>query len=250
MLNNLKLVLLQHKKFLAIFFIVIFLPSVILAIFGIRAIHNERYKLQHQNLEQQKGFVRIVKAGIQSLLERNLSSLKELSMSQAFFDRDHRAITTLISKRLQDESLIGQIVIWNLKGSLWLPGLQPRPPAAQTLAVPKEWIKWQLDLEKAQRAEFRRENFSEAISLYQQIFSRTKDKHVKAWMLLRMARCEIKQRKFKKASLVYRSIVTDFPDLLTESGRPLELTSLLGMLDALRSDKNYEDFFRESLKNL
>ena len=38
MLDNLKLVLLQHKKFLAIFFVVVFLPSVVLAFLGIRAI--------------------------------------------------------------------------------------------------------------------------------------------------------------------------------------------------------------------
>jgi len=42
MLSNLRLVLLQNRKFLTIFFLVVFLPSLILAYFGIRAIHNER----------------------------------------------------------------------------------------------------------------------------------------------------------------------------------------------------------------
>jgi len=248
MLENLKLVLTQHKKFLAIFFVVIFLPSVILAFFGIRAIRNERYKFQQQNLDQQKQFVRSVQAGIRSLIERNSLSLKELSSSKAVFDRDYRAISNLVTQRLQDESLFGQTVIWNYKDPPWFPGLQPYPPAVKTLVVPEEWRKWQPDLEKAERAEFRGRNFSEAVILYNQILNRTEDNQVKARILSRVGRCEVKHKKFKQALIIYRSIIADFPDLLTESGRPLELVSSLEMLDVLRLDKNYDGFFRESLK--
>jgi len=248
MLENLKLVLIQHKKFLAIFFVVIFLPSIILAFFGIRAIHNERYKLQQQNLDQQKQFVISVQVGIRSLIEGNSLSLKELSSSKAIFDKDYRAISNLITQRLRDESLFGQTVIWNYNDPPWFPGLQPHPPAAKTLVVPEEWRKWHPDLEKAERAEFRRRNFSEAITLYNQILNRAEDNQVKAWILSRVARCEVKHKKFKQALIIYRSIIADFPDLLTESGRLLALVSSLEMMDALRSDKDYDAFFRESLK--
>jgi len=247
MLDNLKLVLLQHKKFLTIFFIVVFLPSVVLAFFGIRAIHNERYKLQQQNLEQQKGFARAVQTGIHSHIERNSSRLKELSTQKAFSDKDYRAIRDLISKHLKDESLFGHIVIWNLNESPWLPGFQTHPPDAKTLVVSEEWKKWRSDLEIAERAEFRRRKFADAISLYEKILDRAEDNHVKAWILSRIARCKIKQKKFKQAVNAYRSIIADSPDLLTESGRPLELASRLEMLDAFRLDKNHESFFRESL---
>ncbi len=248
MLDNLRLVLIQHKKFLAIFFVVVFLPSIILAFFGIRAIRNERYKLQQQSLEQQRGFVRAVQSEIRSIVERNSSSLKELSESQAFLDQNHRAISNLISKRLQDESLFGQIVFWNSDDPPWLPGLQTSPPAAKTLVVPQEWIRLQQDLEKAERAEFRSRNFPDAISQYKQILRKAEDNQVKAWVLNRVARCETKQKRFKQTLIIYRSILADFPDLRTESGRPLELVTRLEMLDAFRSDKDYEDFFHESLK--
>ena len=248
MLENLRLVLSQHKKFLAIFFVVVFLPSVILAFLGIRAIHNERYKLQQQNLDQQKQFVRSVQAGILSLIQRDSLGLKELSTSKAFVDQDYRAISNLIKQHLQDESLFGQTVIWNYDDPSWFPGLQPHPPAAKTLVVPEEWRIWQPDLEKAERAEFRRRNYSEAITLYNQILNRSEDNQVKAWILSRVGRCEVKQKKFKEALEIYRSVLADFPDLLTESGRPLSLVSGLEMLDVLRLDKNYDAFFRESLK--
>jgi len=248
MLENLKLVLIQHKKFLAIFFVVIFLPSIILAFFGIRAIQNERYKLQQQNLDQQKQFVRSVQAGIRSLIERDSLSLKEFSLSKAILDQDYRAISNLITQRLRDEFLFGQTVIWNYNDQPWFPELQPFPPAANTLVVPEEWKEWQPDLEKAERAEFRRRNLSEAVTLYNQILNRAEDNQVKAWILSRLGRCEVKQKKFKQALIIYRSIIADFPDLLTESGRPLNLVTSLEMLDVLRLDKNYDCFLRESLK--
>jgi signal transduction histidine kinase len=248
MLDNLKLVLIQHKKFLAIFFVVIFLPSIILAFFGIRAIHNERYKLLQQNLEQQRQFVRSVRAGIQSFIERDSLSLKELSSSKAIFDRDYRAIRNLIAQHLGDESLIGQIVIWNSENPPWLPEWQAHPPAVNTLVVPKEWKKWQIDLRKAEIAEFRRRNFSEAISIYNQILDQADNDQVKAWILSRIGRCEVKQKKFKQALKFYGSILEDFPDLLTESGRPLALVSSLEMLDVLCLENDYKDFIKESHK--
>ena len=223
MLGNLKLVLIQHKKFLAIFFVVIFLPSIILSFFGIRAIQNERYKLLQQNLDQQKQIVKSIKAGIRSFVEKDSLSLKELSSTKAIFDQDYQAISNLITRRIRDESLFGQTVIWNLENHPWLPGLQPRPPAANTLVVPEEWRNWQPDLEKAERAEFRRKNFSDAVTLYNKILDKAEDNQVKVWILSRVGRCKVKQKKFKQALNIYRSIIADFPDLFTESGRPLNL---------------------------
>ena len=242
MLDNLKLVLLQHKKFLAIFFVVVFLPSVVLAFLGIRAIYNERYKLQQQNLEQQNRFVGAVQTGILSHIEKNSSKLKELSAHKVFSEKDYPGILDLISEHLKDGSLFGHIVIWNSNESPWFPGFQTSPPNPKVLAVPEEWENWWPSLENAENAEFRRRNFSEAVSLYTRILDRAEDNQVKAWMLSRIARCEIKREKFKQALNAYRSIIADYPDLLTESGRPLELVSCLEMLDALRLDKNHAIF--------
>ena len=249
MLDNLKLVLLQHKKFLAIFFIVIFLPSVVLAFFGIRAIYNERYKLQQQNLEQQKEFIRDVKTGILSCIEKNSSKLKELATHEIFSERNFQGIGNLISESLKNKSLFGHIVIWNSDGSPWLVGIQASPPNTRTFTVPEEWKKWGFDLEKAEKAEFQRRNFLDAVSLYRRIFDRTDNNQIKAWILNRIARCEIKRGDYKQALSAYRSIIADFSDLFTESGRPLELTSRLAMLDAFRLDKDHENFFLESLHN-
>ncbi len=247
MLDNLKVVLVQHKKFLAIFFVVVFLPSIVLAFFGIRAIYNERYKLQQQNLEQQKTLMRSLQAGILSCIDRESSQLKKLSANEVISEKNYRGIHDLISKHLEDEMFFGHIVIWDLNESLWLPGFQTFPPETKSLTVPEEWKKWRPDLQMAERAEFRRRNIAEALSLYKRILDRAKDSQVKAWILSRIARCEIKREDFEQALNVYRSLLTNFPDLFTESGRPLELTSRLEILDAFRLEKDHENFFQESL---
>jgi len=247
MLNNLKLVLVQHKKFLAIFFVVVFLPSIILAFFGIRAIRNERYKLLQQNLEQQKQFVGLVKDGIQSLIEKNSEGLKDLSSRKAILDPDLQGIRNLIFQLRQDGSLLGEVALWNSEDLSWLPSWQYYPPGLNILLVPEEWKQWQPMVERAERAEFRRRNFSEAVSLYTRILDKAVNNQVKAWILSRIARCQVKQKSSKEALIIYRSIVSDFPDLQTESGRPLELASRLEMLEAFRLDKDHESFYQESL---
>lgn len=248
MLGNLKLVLLQHKRFLALIIFIVFLPSIILAVLGIRAIHNERYKLRQQNHEQQKELVETFQDEVLSLIERNSSSLREISTSRAFVELDHPAIHDLISRRSREQSLLGHAVIWNRGESPWLPGLQEYPPAARPWIVPSEWKKWQPELAKAEEAEFRRRNYSDAVFLYNRILRRAQDSNVRAWIQSRVARCEVKQEKFKQALITYRSILAEFHDLHTESGRPLGLVICLQILDALRSDNDYAAFFQESLE--
>ncbi len=250
MLNNLRLVLLQHKKFLATFFLVVFLPSIVLAFFGIRAIRNERYKLQQLNLERQKGFVRALMAEVQSLIEKESAGLREISTSRAMIEGDDRSLSELVSRRLQEKSVLGRIVAWNQSEPAWFPGPQAQPPPPRPPEVPADWKRFQADLAKAEWAEFRLGNFNEAISSYGQILQRARDATVKAWIKSRIARCQAKQKDFELAIKTYLSIIEEFPRSITESGRPLEIACRMEMLDALRADRNYEAFFRESLQTL
>ncbi len=250
MLSNLRLVLLQQRKFLATFFLVVFLPSIILAYFGIRAIRNERYKLQQLSLEQQREFVRALKAEVQSAVERETAGLRELSTSRAMMERDYRSFHDLVSRHLQEKSPLGEIVVLNRESPLWFPGRSARPPHVRPRDAPAEWKRLQPDLARAENSEFRIKNFAEAVSLYRQILQRVKGDTVKAWIKSRIARCEVKQNNFKLAAQTYLSIIEEFPGAVTESGRPLEIVSRMERLDALRADRNFGTFFFESVQTL
>ena len=250
MLSNLRLVLLQNKKFLATFLLVVFLPSLILAYFGIRAIRNERYKLQQLNIEQQRRFVRTLEAEIQSLLERETASLREFSTSRGMVDRDYRSLRELISGRIQDKSVLGQVVLFYGDGLIWFPGQAAQPPPAPAPEAPAEWKRMQAAVARAERSEFQLRNYPEAISLYGQILQRSGNDTVRAWIASRIARCEFKRKNFKQAVATYRFIIEEFSGLPTESGRSLEIASRTELLDALRGARDFSDFFTESLQTI
>src|SRR4030042_3465560 len=165
-------------------------------------------------------------------------------------DRDYRSLHELIAARTQDKSVLGQLVLWDGNGLCWFPGLAAQPPAIPAPDSPAEWKRMQPDLVRVERSEFRLRNFPEAISLYGQILQRSKDGTVKAWIKSRIARCEVKQKDFKQAVATYRSMIEEFPGLLSESGRSLEIVSRTEVLDALHADRNFRDFFLESLQTI
>ncbi len=248
MLNNLKLVLSQNRKILSIFFVVVFLPSIFLAFFGMRALRNEKFKIQQQTLEEHKGYVSSVQKDIQDFVETQSTDLMGLANSEIFSDAGYSEIRESIVGVQQRDSFFGEVVIWNKKGELWLPVYQVFPLTSKTILEPDEWKTIQPNLNEAERAEFQQKDFSNAISQYRQVLSRSNNDKVRAWILSRIARCEVKQAGNKQALVVYRSLIDSFPDLLTESGRSLEFVSRLEMLNILYTSDNFEALFKESLE--
>jgi signal transduction histidine kinase/tetratricopeptide (TPR) repeat protein len=247
MFDNFKSALIQHKKFLAIYFVVVFLPSLLLAVFGIRAIANERYKLRQKTFDEQRAFLAGVKSEVTDLIDKKASSLEGLASSPAFREGDLRAIRSAVIAGLQSESLVGEIVIWRDGREPWLPALQERPPDADPVAVPDGWRALGTKLKEAETWEFARRDFSKAISLYRRLLDEARDRRVEAWLLNRIARCEAKRESRGAAFAVYRSLVESFSDLPTESGRPLELAARLELLDVFLADHDMERFCEASL---
>ncbi|MFC2161308.1 ATP-binding protein [Acidobacteriota bacterium] len=245
MLNNLKLVLSQNKKILALFFIVVFLPSMFLAFFGMRALRNEKFKLQQQTLEEQKEFAGTIQREIQDSIEKISSNLIDLLKSEAISKADYFDIKNSVEQRSRDELLFGEIVIWNKEGEPWLPAYQPHPLTERPLIVPEEWTKIQPELIDAEMTEFRQKDFSNAIIQYQRIENKVNSRQAKAWILSRIARCEIKRNEKENALDVYQTLFDLYSDFFTESGRSLEFTSRIEMLNILQLSGNYDALFKE-----
>jgi len=113
------------------------------------------------------------------------------------------------------------------------------------LIVPDEWTKIQPDLKAAEIAEFRQKNYRDAIVQYRRMGNKAKNDQVKAWILNRIARCEIKRNERENALVAYHSLFDLYSDFFTESGRSLEFASRLEMLNILLSSGNYKDLYTE-----
>jgi len=238
----------RHKKLLAVYVVVVFLPALLLAVFGIRAIANERYKLRQRTFDEQRAFLADVKSEVADLIDRRASSLKGLASSPAFLEGDLGAIRGAISAGLQGESLIGEIVIWGSADEMWFPAFQESPPRADSIAVPEGWKALGPELREAETSEFGRGELSKAITRYRRLHGEAHDRRIKAWLLNRIARCEAKQGDRVTAAAIYRSLIETCSDLPTESGRPLELAARFELLDALLADRDLERFFDDSLE--
>lgn len=245
MLNNLKLVLSQNRKILSIFFIVVFLPSIFLAFFGMRALRNEKFKIQQQTLEEQKDYVRTIQSEIQDSIEKISENLMDISNSEAILNVHYSEVRNGVIDRLKNELLFGEIVIWYKESEPWLPAYQSFPPTENPLIVPNEWTKIQTDIKTAEMAEFRQKNYRDAIVQYRRIENKVKNNQVKAWILNRIARCEIKRNEKEIALDIYGSLIDLYSDFFTESGRSLEFASRMEMLNILLSSGNYTDLYTE-----
>ncbi|MEA3420050.1 MAG: hypothetical protein U9Q97_00040 [Acidobacteriota bacterium] len=93
MLENLKLAVKRQKRLIIIFMLTIFLPSISLSIFGIRAIRNERFRLAKQLEDEHKRAAEFLKSQIGSKFEELESTLKNLTRSGAFLQRDNTDIS-------------------------------------------------------------------------------------------------------------------------------------------------------------
>ncbi|MGD8540166.1 MAG: hypothetical protein PVI66_15750, partial [Candidatus Aminicenantes bacterium] len=79
MLENLKIVIRKQKKLLLLFFLTIFIPSVTLSIFGLRAIRNERFRLAEQVENDHRRTADLLKSQISARIENIDLSLQSLA---------------------------------------------------------------------------------------------------------------------------------------------------------------------------
>jgi hypothetical protein len=78
MLENLKLAAKKQKKLIIIFLLTIFIPSITLSIFGIRAIRNERFRLARQIENEHRRAAENLKSQIVFHFEELGSALQNL----------------------------------------------------------------------------------------------------------------------------------------------------------------------------
>ena len=114
----------------------------------------------------------------------------------------------------------GQIAFLGAKPLFLLPGEKPRlREVARSLENDDRW-------KRAEAAEFRLGDYSQASALYQELASKTADPALTALFLNRLARCYTKLGQPKKAIAAYRrQLKIGLPDIASE-GIPLEITAL------------------------
>lgn len=247
MFENLKIALRKQKKLIIIFFLTIFLPSLLLSIFGIRAIRNERFRLAKQIENENRRATDLLKTQINSRLIELESVLQKLAQYPSFSEKNQQAIRDLLSNQLADNHLIEQIFIVYKNEEPRFPLFEP--PSVETLSFSPLLLKdsQREKLKKAEEYEFEQKEYKRAISLYQELFNLLKEKNHQAQMLNNIARCLTKSKSCRQAINHYSRISNDYPESTTSSRLPLALIARLQIIDCYQNLGDTKNSLKSSL---
>ena len=226
MFQGLKIAVKQQKKLLVIFFITIFLPSVSLSIFGIIALRNEKFRLEKQIENEQLQVANSIKERIETKFTEIEERLEDLA-SYPSFRQDYPVIKELIASLFEKDSLAGIIFLLYINEEPLFPLFQTGFEKDGNNPVATYDIFLQQQIKNAQDAEFIRNDYDMAVSIYNEAFLQSKNTTIKARIMNHIARNLMKEGKFSEAAEAYSKIINNYPDEKTESGLPLELHAKL-----------------------
>ena len=188
MIENLKIALKKQKRLIAIFILTIFLPSVALSIFGIRAIRNEKFRLSQQFENEHRRIADFLKTKVSSQLKDIETVIQNLVQYPMFSDKDYQAIKELLITGLVENNLMDQVFIIYKDEEPLFPLFQP--------VVEKRFLgsilllddAQQKKLKSAEEYEFVQKDYKMAISFYNELFININDKNRQAQVLNHIAR--------------------------------------------------------------
>lgn len=227
MFQGLKIAVKQKKKLLVVFFITIFLPSVSLSIFGIKALRNEKFRLEKQIENEQLQIVKSIKGKIETKLTDIGEQLKNMASYPSFRQKDYPVIKELLKGLLEKDSLAGIVFLLYRNAEPLFPLFQSGFEENVGISVVANDNSLQKQIKDAEDAEYIRNDYSGAVSIYNDAFLKSNNRSAKARLLNSVARNLMKSSKFSEAGDVFTSIINDYSGERTESGLPLELHAKL-----------------------
>jgi len=247
MINNLKIAIKKQKKLIALFLLTILLPSVVLSIFGIKAIQNERYKIAQQYENEHKRIADLLKETINSHLNDVQILLQNLIKNPVFSQKGYKGIKTLIDNSQITNKLIEQFIIIYKDENPFFP-LFPSSNYVDT-SIPESALSLTLQnkLKRAETDEYVRKNYSRAIALYNELFVSVKNRGDQARMLIHIARNLIRQKKYHQAIKIYNRILTEYSDQRTPSNLPLSLIAHLQIIECYQQLEDFQKALKEAL---
>jgi len=256
MFQGLKIAVKRQKKLLVIFFITIFLPSVVLSIFGIIALRNEKFRIEKQIENAQLQIANSIKDRIETRFTEIEERLQDLASYPAFRQKDYKVIDELITGLFERDSLAGIIFLLYQNEEPVFPMFRTgsEENAGRSEAVFDSYL--QQRIKNAEDAEYIRSDYLTAASIYNEASRQSVNKPIKARMLNLKARNLMKAGKYSEASDVYSKIINDYPDERTGSGLPLGLYAKLQKTEChnMQGDKGSAvnsdlDIFEELIQN-
>ncbi len=247
MKKDLLIALRRHKRLIVIFLLTIFLPSVLLSIFGILALRNEKFRIEKQFEEEQMRIAEHFKSQVDSNIHNAENVLQLLRQNPLLINKEYDEIELLLDAQVAENRMLGQFFIVYNDTEPWFPHFRTDPdnsPIESTLefnAAQKGTLK------NAERYEFIQNNYPMAISIYEELLVSVSDQNLQGQILNHIARNLVKRRKYPEAVKIYSRIINDFQKSKTSTGIPLAITARLQLVDCYEESGEDENALKEAL---
>ena len=231
---------------IVLFLLTIFIPSVFLSVFGIKAIRNEKFRLVKQLEEEQLRTINLFKTQILSPVNEVENVLQNLVQTPSLINKDYETIKILLDSRLAENHLMKQFFVVYRDAGSWFPPLQPvldHPVSISTFALDETQGE---KLKKAEAYEFLKKDFKSAISSYNDLLTIVKEKNDQAQLLNRIARNLTKLKEYKQAISIYSRISNEYPESKTSSGLPMVIIARLQLTDCYQKLGESENALNEA----
>jgi len=228
-----KTALVKQKRLITIFLMTIVLPSVVLSIFAVRAIRNEKYRYEQQILNDHQNTLMLLKKQFSGQMKNMEAFLQNTAQLPVFRNKEYSAIRQNLNISLTGNTPIDQVYILFEDGQSFFPQLQPAPEVIENSETVLTAAQQTMQA-RAWKAEFKRHDYNSAIYLFGKLANNAKGRHTRAQMLNHLARVQKKSGKIVSAIRTYRKIIEQYPSSLTSARLPLALTAEMQIVDCER----------------
>jgi tetratricopeptide (TPR) repeat protein len=246
-LENLRLAVKRQKRLIIIFLLTIFFPSITLSIFGIRAIRNERYRIDKQLENEQRKAAEILKSQVSTPFKELESVLSNLAQSSEFMQKEEARIKGLLEARIARHPLVEYVFVAFANEEPWFPFFQPKSSKASSSSGSPSDPSLYSGLKTAEACEFQDKDYRRAVALYKNLAGLSADDDFKAQMLANVSRCLMKAQDYRGALSNFKRIGKDYPESTSSSGLPLALTTRLQMISCLKNLGEFQNTIQNSL---
>ncbi|MCX6567474.1 MAG: ATP-binding protein [Candidatus Aminicenantes bacterium] len=205
-----------QRRAVILFAVSLLILSAVLVFFAVREAERENLLKEREIEGAQQRLVETIDGRARSLISEAENRVLEAAEKGL---KEPLAAIPLVSEVffVDDE---GQIAFLGAKPLFLLPGEKSRSrEVARSLENDERW-------KRAEAAEFRLGDYSQAATLYRELAARTTDSALDALFRNRLARCYTKSGQLEKALAAYkRQLQISLPELTSE-GIPLEITAL------------------------
>jgi signal transduction histidine kinase len=248
MFRYLKLAFLRQKRWAMLFLLTIFLPSVILSVFGLIGLRNERFRLQQQMRDEGVALIDSLKTAILYELEQLEGDLKQVVHSPSFRTRDYPGMLSRVQQHMEKQSLSGQFMVVFYGAPPWFPPFRGEGSGFQSGPVEVFSPLQQEQLEKAWKLEFSQRHYQGAISILSGLLHAVESSpQLRMELLSYLARIRMKSGALEESVRLYREIIREAPLNIPYPGTYLPLSVRFSLVDCLLESGLTEEALKETL---